>query len=230
MPSAAPLCIPDNQLPPRHPVPPGSILRHPVPRAPSSGTLCLGLHPSAPSASGSILRHPVPPGFILRHPVPRAPSSGKLCLGLRPSAPSASGLHPSVPSASGSILRHPVPRAPSFGTQFLGLHPPAPSASGSILRHTAPEPRMGSTSPLVARRTEALMRSSWHASRSTAPHAFPRRHVKDEHAKDAAQLRRAFRRACHRTWRRTWASGPGRRAPSSARHHRRRRRLRASRA
>ena len=40
-------------------------------------------------------------------------------------------------------------------------------------------------------------------------------HVKDEHAKDAAQLRRALRRACHRTWRKTWASGPGRRAPSS---------------
>ena len=39
--------------------------------------------------------------------------------------------------------------------------------------------------------------------------------VKDEHAKDAAQLRRALRRACHRTWRRTWASGPGRRAPSA---------------
>jgi len=54
--------------------------------------------------------------------------------------------------------------------------------------------------------------------------------VKDEHAKDAAQLRRALRRACHRTWRRTWASGPGRRAPSSPRHHRRRRRLCASRA
>ena len=63
----------------------------------------------------------------------------------------------------------------------------------------------------------------------TAPHAFPRRHVKDEHAKDAAQLWRALWRACHRTWRRTWASGPGRRAPSSPRHHRRRR-LCASRA
>jgi len=58
---------------------------------------------------------------------------------------------------------------------------------------------------------------------STAPHAFPRRHVKDEHAKGAAQLRRALRRACHRTWRRNWPSGPGRRAPSSPRHDRRRR-------
>jgi len=29
-------------------------------------------------------------------------------------------------------------------------------------------------------------------------------------------------RTCHRKWRRTWASGPGRRAPSSPRHHRRR--------
>ena len=57
------------------------------------------------------------------------------------------------------------------------------------------------------------------------PHAFPRRHVKDEHAKDAAQLRSALRRACQRTWRRTWASGPGRRAPSSPRHHRRCHRL-----
>jgi len=55
-------------------------------------------------------------------------------------------------------------------------------------------------------------------------------HVKDEHAKDAAQFRRALRGACHRTWRRTWASGPGRRAPSSPRHHRRRRRRSASRA
>ena len=34
--------------------------------------------------------------------------------------------------------------------------------------------------------------------------------------------RRALRRTCHRTLRRTWASGPGRRAPSSPRHHRRR--------
>jgi len=38
---------------------PSSGLRHPVPRAPSSGTQYLGLHPPAPSASGSILLAPL---------------------------------------------------------------------------------------------------------------------------------------------------------------------------
>jgi len=42
--------------------------------------------------------------------------------------------------------------------------------------------------------------------------------------------RRALRGTCHRTWRKTWPSGPGRRVPSSRRHHRHRRRLCAARA
>ena len=49
--------------------------------------------------------------------------------------------------------------------------------------------------------------------------------------KDAAQgVAEDLLVTCHRTWRRTWPSGPGRRAPSSPRHHRRHRRLCAARA
>ena len=55
--------------------------------------------------------------------------------------------------------------------------------------------------------------------------------MKDGHANDAAQdVVEDLLVACHRTWRRNWPSGPGRRAPSSPRHHRRRRRLCAARA
>jgi len=46
----------------------------------------------------------------------------------------------------------------------------------------------------------------------------------------AASALRTQRRTLRRTWRRTWPSGPGRRVPSSPRHHRCRRRLCAARA
>jgi len=63
---------------------------------------------------------------------------------------------------------------------------------------------------------------------------FQRRNPRPTHAfrpqRRPWATREGRARECHRTWRKTWPSGPGRREPSSPRHHRRRRRLCAARA
>ena len=167
----------------------------------------------------NIEAHCAPPPKSLTYSPTQTP------LGCPVAPPSQRELHKDGGGGGGGVARRAGPRRPSSAPRPVECPPqrpsqrPAPRPSRARLSRVAQGQRGGGARVLGV--GSAAGRWRW-TPRQTDGHLHadvPRG------AHHALRYVLHSRRTCHGTWRRTWPLGPGRRAPSSPRHHRHRRRL-----